>query len=53
MLDVFVGIGFVSLLIMFTVVRAIRLNRTEPWFVPFRPRDKGQAASQAPWRRKQ
>jgi hypothetical protein len=53
MLDVFVGIGLTSIMILFIIVRAIRLNRTEPWFAPFKPREKPGNTAATPWRRSQ
>jgi hypothetical protein len=52
MLDVFVGIGFTSVMIMFILFRAVRMDRMQPWFTPFRPREKAANASQTPWKRK-
>lgn len=52
MLDVFVGIGFTSVMILLIVFRAIGLDRVEPWFVPFKPRQGTTAGGSVPWRRK-
>ncbi len=51
MLDVFVGIGFTSLMILFVLFHAIRMDKTQPWFAPFKPAVKAGRANPTPWKR--
>ena len=51
MLDVFVGIGLTSMMILFVLVHAIRKDKTEPWFAPFKPQAKAAKSGPAPWKR--
>jgi hypothetical protein len=51
MLDVFVGIGFTSVMILLILLHAVRLDRTQPWFTPFTPKEKPTKANPTPWKR--
>ena len=51
MLDVFVGIGLTSVMILFILFHAIRMDKSEPWFAPFKPKVKAGKSTQTPWKR--
>jgi hypothetical protein len=50
MLDVF-GIGFTILMVVLVIIKAVQLDRTEPWFQTFQPRKNTQTTSSKPWQR--
>lgn len=51
MLDVFLGIGFTSVMIMYIVFCAVRVDRTQPWFVPLKMKTRSEKAATTPWKR--
>jgi hypothetical protein len=50
MLDT-IGILFSTLMILTIVVRAVRLDRRQPWFQPIKPKEKPASKVTPVWRR--
>jgi hypothetical protein len=50
MLDL-TGILFSSVMMMIVIVRAVRADRTEPWFQTIKRVDKPLGAQKRPWQR--
>jgi hypothetical protein len=51
MLDV-AGIMFSSVMILFVVIRAVRLDRVRPWFQTVEGADNAAKGRPLPWRRR-
>jgi hypothetical protein len=52
MLDVFLGIGFTSVMILLVLFRAVRADKAEPWFLPLKPKEVAVKANATPWKRR-
>jgi hypothetical protein len=51
MLDL-IGILFSSVMMLFVIVRALQLDRVQPWFQTVRRQQVSTPAAEAPWRRR-
>jgi hypothetical protein len=51
MLDLY-GILFSSLMMLFIIVRAVRLDRVQPWFQTVKIKVQDPAANKAGWQRR-
>jgi hypothetical protein len=49
-LDLF-GIMFSSIIMMLVIVRAVQLDKTQPWFQSIKRRETSVKPKSAPWRR--
>ena len=50
MLDL-AGIMFSSIMMMMVIVRAVRMDRTQPWFQTVKRKDDTAGKDNGPWRR--
>jgi hypothetical protein len=50
MLDTF-GILFSSVMVLAIIIRAVRLDRTQPWFQQLKRPEKLEPTDTRPWRR--
>jgi hypothetical protein len=51
MLDTF-GILFSSVMVLAIIIRAVRLDRTQPWFAQPKPPEKPEPPNTRPWRKR-
>lgn len=51
MLDI-AGILFSSVMMLFVIVRAVRLDRSQPWFQTIAGKGEPRKPAQRPWRRR-
>jgi hypothetical protein len=51
MLDL-TGIMFSSVMMLMVIVRALQLDRTQPWFQRVKRKDTPAKAERSPWRRR-
>jgi hypothetical protein len=51
MLDL-TGIIFSSVMMLMVIIRALQLDRTQPWFQTIGPREDPKAARHRPWQRR-
>lgn len=50
MLDL-AGILFSSVIMLMGIIRAVQLDRTQPWFQKVKRKDPGTSAANTPWKR--
>ncbi len=50
MLDL-AGIMFSSIMMMFVIIRAVKVDRTQPWFQSIKRKETAEAKQNGPWRR--
>ncbi|HET6608544.1 MAG TPA: hypothetical protein VFG62_17850 [Rhodopila sp.] len=50
MLDLF-GISFTTIVVFLLVMRSIGMDRVEPWFQTFKPRDGAKQSGSKIWQR--